>query len=84
MNIRDFKEVRVGSGFPAIFDIRPIEGHECYGIYAEIPVAREGQRIELRRSKDGEIALFNFKYDDISFPSKRWEDSEILWQNTNK
>lgn len=80
MEIRDFGNVRIGSGFPASFDIQPIQGHESYGIFANIPTVREGQRIELRKNSWGEIALFNFKYDDLSLP-KSWENSELLWKN---
>ena len=80
MEIRDFDRIRVGSGFPASFDIKPIRDHESYGVFANISVVKEGHRIELRRNSWGEIALFNFKYDDLTLP-KEWEDSEILWGN---
>jgi hypothetical protein len=80
MEIRDFDNVRVGSGFPASFDIRKIQYHESYGVYATAFVSKD-QRIELRKNKNGdEIALFNFKNNDLDLPCG-WEDSEVLWAN---
>ncbi|MBN1074702.1 hypothetical protein FDB55_08270 [Clostridium botulinum] len=80
MEIKDFDSLRIGSGYPASFDISKIDTHESCGVYANIPVVKEGHRIELRKNSWGEIALFNFKHNDLKLP-KGWEDSEILWEN---
>lgn len=80
MEIRDFKEVRVGQSFPHCFDIKLIEGHESYGVYAQVHNPKPEDRLELRRNKYGDVALFTFKYSDLKLP-KEWEDSEILWEN---
>ena len=79
MELKDFSSVRVGSGHPASFDVKPISDCECYGVYAHVYAVRN-RRVELRKNEYGEIALFNFKYPDLKLPGE-WEDSEILWEN---
>jgi hypothetical protein len=80
MDITNFTRVRVGSSCPACFDVSLIDGHESYGVYAQVPFLHEGQRVELRKNSHGDVALFNFKFDDLKLP-ELWRDSEILWQN---
>lgn len=79
MEISHFTEIRVGSNFPACFDIKPISDHEKYGVYATIYQDKtiDKKRIELRR-KNNHIALFNFYYNDLPLP-EYWQDSELIW-----
>lgn len=79
MEIRNFDRVRIGSGYPAVLDISPIEGHESYGIAARFydAVLDEDFQVELRR-KENDLALFLFRYGDMELPNY-WQDSELVW-----
>lgn len=81
MQISNFDHVRLGSQFPAVFDVSPIYSHECYGVYA---VAYQGEntgKLELRR-KGNHVALFNF-FDKATPLPEYWTDSELLWSSEN-
>ncbi len=86
MEIRNFKSIRVGSGFPACFDVKVIDGHESYGVYAEAYTYKKPNEpgyFQLRKHNyDNLIALFAFKYNDMNLP-KDWEDSIVLWDSRN-
>jgi len=82
MNLRDFKRVRIGSNYPQVLDIQPIEAHESDGLFASFQgfvLLEKGQkRVELRK-KDNSYALFLFRYKDMELPDW-WKDSEIIWE----
>ncbi len=81
----DFDHVRVGSGWPAILDIEPIEGHEALGIQATFYTPTAGrarglQRAELRRLGD-QVRLFLWQFPDSANMPEEWEKgSELLWE----
>ena len=78
MELKDFSQVRVGSGYPACVDVSKIQGHENDGVMAVTYVFEHDEhRVELRRLKY-QIALFTFKYDDMELPGD-WKNSELLW-----
>ena len=84
MQISNFESVRVGSGFPASFDIRNIDGHESYGVYASIfthKVPGEQSYFQLREhALEGNVALFAFKFNTLKLPAG-WENSSVIWDS---
>lgn len=86
MEIKNFdRSIRVGSGFPACFDISRIGSHESYGVFASFFYnsrihlrSEEATRAELRH-KGNYYALFVFNRKDMDLPDW-WKDSEIVWE----
>ena len=89
MEIKDFQNVRVGSGWPAAFDIKPIGYHESYGVMAVANTYRlsnfkNSHLIQLRiKKKTNEVALFAFSCDDMAL-HEGWEDSELVYTSHNE
>jgi hypothetical protein len=84
MDITNFDKLRVGSHYPQTLDIRPVEGHESYGICAtfcayDVP---EGLKRAELRYKDHTYGLFLLRYEDQELPGW-WEDSEVVWRLEN-
>ena len=85
MELKDFDRVRVGSGFPASFDVAKIEEHESWGVFATAYTYRtgsDGGYLQLR-SQGCEVALFNFSHKDMQ-PPKGWRSSSVLWDSRNE
>ena len=84
MEINNFENVRVGSGFPACFDVKPISDHESCGVYASIftykPKGEQGYFQLREHDSDKLVALFAFRFDNTALP-KTWLDSRIIWDS---
>lgn len=80
MQIKDFENIRAGSGWPHCIDIMRIAAHESYGVagVAHTYASKHTRKIQLRQT-DTAVALFHFMTDDQSLPCG-WENSVIIWE----
>ena len=80
MQIKDFENIRAGSGWPHCIDIQRISGHESYGVAAIAHTygAKYARKIQLRKT-DTAVALFHFMADDQAVP-QGWESSVVVWE----
>lgn len=84
MEISNFDMVRVGSGFPACFDVMPIGTHESHGVYAASYIYRitgDNHYFQLRLlESDKKIGFFAFKFHGMELP-RAWKDSTLIWDS---
>ena len=83
MQISNFNNVRVGSGFPQCIDCIAMKPHEESGVFAVAHTfnGNYGRKIQFRKSKDGYgVALFNFGFNDDGKIPDNWKDSELIWE----
>ena len=95
MEIRNFgkdQDIRIGSQFPSVFNIRSVGGHDAYGVYAQTYICPDPkQRVpsenyaQLRRNKKNPmlVALFAVTYKETELPLW-WADSEVLWDSRDE
>ena len=87
MTIKDFKSIRVGSGWPALLDIKSTGMHESYGVMAIAYPCRTNEPkdthvVQFRvNRKTNEVALITFLFDDMALPDG-WEDSELIYDSS--
>jgi hypothetical protein len=86
MELKNFESVRVGSGFPAAFDVCRINGHESAGVFAVGHTYRTKDTtnfMQLRKhSKENMVALFSFKYEEVeNYIPDYWNDSVVIWDS---
>ena len=87
-NISNFKRIRVGSGFPAVIDVEPIDNfHESLGVIGMVYPQRfdDGSNlpagwVEIRK-RDDVIAIITSRYDMFADLPEYWKDSELIYSS---
>lgn len=89
MDIRNFDHIRAGSEFPSCVDVRKINVHESYGVYAEVHLYRtQGKEnfAQLRKhNTDPVCALFSFRWEETEqrLLPDYWVNSTVVWDSRN-